>query len=392
MSQTRLSRLHKATALVPVALLSCAWTASLATASAETTDQVGTEGLVPTLAVQEPASVSMPDEYISAVPAQDIATAASAAGIPENALAAYQRAATVLAGADPACGLDWTLLAAIGRVESNHGRFGGNVLDASGVATPGIFGIPLDGTSGTALITDTDAGQYDADPVFDRAVGPMQFIPTTWSVVGVDGDGDGLRNPQDIDDAALATGVYLCSGTESLTTTEGLHDAIFRYNNSEDYVSLVLAIMGAYGTGNYTAVPNYAATEINWSGAFDEAVFEPSKPGNHGGKGNGSTDGSGAGDGGSGSDGTGTGPTDDPKDPVKEVVETVTGLPGTVGEVVTELDKATAYCTEQLTSNDLDVAGNLPSCIDAYLEGGANAVDALLGDLLDLLGLGGLLP
>jgi hypothetical protein len=390
MSQTRLSRLHKATALVPVALLSCAWTASLATASAETTDQVGTEGLVPELAVQEPASVSMPDEYISSVPAQDIATAASAAGIPENALAAYQRAATVLAGADPACGLDWTLLAAIGRVESNHGRFGGNVLDASGVATPGIFGIPLDGTSGTALISDTDAGQYDGDPVFDRAVGPMQFIPTTWSIVGVDGDGDGLRNPQDIDDAALATGVYLCSGTESLTTAEGLHDAIFRYNNSEDYVSLVLAIMGAYGAGDYTAVPNYAATEINWSGAFDEAVFEPSKPGHHGGNGNGSTGGSGGGIG--GGDGDGTGTTDDPKDPVKEVVETVTGLPGTVGEVVTELDKATAYCTEQLTSNDLDVTDNLQSCIDAYLEGGTQAVDALLGDLLDLLGLGSLLP
>ena len=64
---------------------------------------------------------------------------------------------------------------------------------------------------------DTDAGQYDNDTRFDRAVGPMQFIPSTWSVVGVDGDSDGTRNPQDIDDAALATAVYLCSGDDDLS-------------------------------------------------------------------------------------------------------------------------------------------------------------------------------
>ena len=45
----------------------------------------------------------------------------------------------------------------------------------------------------------------------------MQFIPSTWPVVRVDADGDGKRNPQDIDDAALATAVYLCSGKDDLS-------------------------------------------------------------------------------------------------------------------------------------------------------------------------------
>ena len=103
-------------------------------------------------------------------------------------------------------------------MESNHGRYGGNALDSNGISRPGIYGIPLDGSNGTSKIGDTDAGQYDNDTQFDRAVGPMQFIPSTWSVIGVDGDGDGKRNPQDIDDAALATAVYLCSGNEDLST------------------------------------------------------------------------------------------------------------------------------------------------------------------------------
>ena len=124
------------------------------------------------------------------------------------------------------------LVAAIGRVESDHGRTNGNSLDQDGVAQPGIYGIALDGTN-TAVIRDTDGGQYDSDDQFDRAVGPMQFIPSTWSVVGVDSDGDAQRNPQDIDDAALATAVYLCSGDDDLSTTPGQRAAVHRYNHSE---------------------------------------------------------------------------------------------------------------------------------------------------------------
>ena len=58
-------------------------------------------------------------------------------GHPRAALAAYHRAAGVIGNADPACHIDWALIAAIGRVESDHGRYGGNTLGAAGIARPG---------------------------------------------------------------------------------------------------------------------------------------------------------------------------------------------------------------------------------------------------------------
>jgi len=84
----------------------------------------------------------------------------------------------------------------------------------------------------------------------------MQFIPSTWAIVGVDADNDGRRNPQDIFDAALASAVYLCSGSDDLSTETGQRSAVFRYNHSQRYVDLVLAIEQAYLAGDYSEVPN----------------------------------------------------------------------------------------------------------------------------------------
>ncbi len=261
---SRFGRGHRAMALVPLAVLSAAWTASIATTGATTaladagTDPVLPDGTsLPAQAIEVPASVSAGGVApgIAGDTRQVVATA-STSGIPAAALAAYQRAETVINSADADCNLTWQLVAAIGRVESDHGRFGGNTLDAQGVAKPGIYGPALDGTKGTSEIADSDAGQYDNDTTWDRAVGPMQFIPSTWSVVGVDADGDGRRDPQDIDDAALASAVYLCSGDDDLATTAGQRAAVFRYNRSESYVDLVLSIMNAYLEGEFTSVPN----------------------------------------------------------------------------------------------------------------------------------------
>ncbi|MGH9250938.1 MAG: lytic transglycosylase domain-containing protein [Acidimicrobiales bacterium] len=122
-------------------------------------------------------------------------------GIPVVAQRAYQKAASAPA-TDESCGLRWTLLAAIGRVESNHGRFGGAQLREDGYGTKPIRGIPLDGRPNVALIRDTDGGALDGDTTYDRAVGPMQFIPSTWRSVGVDANADGRRDPNNIYDAA----------------------------------------------------------------------------------------------------------------------------------------------------------------------------------------------
>jgi hypothetical protein len=265
MSAKRFGRLHKATALVPMALLSAAWTANLMGVSAPTAsagerpDPTLPDGTsVPAQAIEAPASVS--DGSLLAlgvgnVDAAQIVATASTSGIPSSALAAYQRAETVINAADKSCHLSWQLIAAIGRVESNHGRANGNTLDDNGLATPGIFGVALNGANRTSEIVDTDAGQFDNDTAYDRAVGPMQFIPSTWSVVGVDADGDGVRNPQDIDDA-LGTAVYLCSGSDDLGTDAGQRGAVYRYNHSQSYVDLVLDIMDAYLQGDFTSIPN----------------------------------------------------------------------------------------------------------------------------------------
>ncbi len=261
-------------ALVPAALLSVAVSAPWGGAAAPTATPVTTPEPatsvppdVPTDSIKAPASVRRHDLIIrrgERHPAQ-----VSASGIPDPALAAYQRAETVINAADKSCHASWELIAAIGRVESDHGRANGNRLTAKGLATPGIYGIPLDGSNQTTAISDTDAGQYDDDTRWDRAVGPMQFIPSTWSVVGVDGDNDGKRNPQDIDDAALATAVYLCSGDDDLSTDAGRRAAVYRYNHSQDYVDLVLSLMHAYLRGDFSSSP---AVTVSYSGSFDRPV------------------------------------------------------------------------------------------------------------------------
>ncbi len=162
--------------------------------------------------------------------------------VPAVAMAAYQRAATVIDVVVPSCHLDWTLLGAIGQIESGQGTANGSHLDAHGVARPPIIGPRLDGRHGTALVRDTDDGRLDHDPLYDHAVGPMQFLPSTWAVVAVDADGDGQRNVQDINDAALGSAVYLCAGRDDLATAAGRRAALLRYNHSASYVAMVLAV------------------------------------------------------------------------------------------------------------------------------------------------------
>ncbi|HET7660223.1 MAG TPA: lytic murein transglycosylase [Oryzihumus sp.] len=167
-------------------------------------------------------------------------------GIPARALSAYRSADHLLRTADPSCHLDWPILAAIGKVESDHGRYGGNTLNDQGIATPGIFGMELDGTHGTEQVKDTDSGLYDQDGIWDRAVGPMQFIPSTWRAIGTDADGDGFKNPQSIEDAATTTAAYLCAGRVDLRQSSDLYGSLLRYNNSDSYVRTVEALAEAY--------------------------------------------------------------------------------------------------------------------------------------------------
>lgn len=171
---------------------------------------------------------------------------AEATGIPPRALSAYAAASMHVVTEFPNCGIGWNTLAGIGEVESHHGTINGSNIGPDGVASPAIIGIPLTGET-TQSIPDTDGGELDGDDVWDRAVGPMQFIPTTWAEWGSDGNGDGHADPQNIDDSALSAARYLCGVGGDLNDPGNWIAAVHAYNPTVEYNNLVAAAAERYG-------------------------------------------------------------------------------------------------------------------------------------------------
>lgn len=167
--------------------------------------------------------------------------------IPPRVLRAYVDAAK---GADrqlPSCHLTWNLLAGIGFIESGHAHSGGSGDPRwSGQDRPRIYGPLLDGTGKWGAFADTDGGRLDGNRLWDRAVGPMQFMPSTWSMWGADGNHDGHADPQQIDDAALAAAHYLCAAGGDLSQVPNLHRAVYAYNHDHAYVRAVLSVAAHY--------------------------------------------------------------------------------------------------------------------------------------------------
>ena len=179
----------------------------------------------------------------SAAVAPDLAALAADDGeVPVRAAQAYRAAAKAVGG----CRLRWEVVAAIGRIESDHGRHGDGALHEDGRVLPPVLGPRLDGAGPFARIVDTDDGRLDGDLEYDRAVGPMQFIPSTWARWASDGDGDGVHDPHDLDDAARAAARYLCASGRRLDQPPALIAAVFSYNHSYDYVRAVLTVAARY--------------------------------------------------------------------------------------------------------------------------------------------------
>lgn len=145
-------------------------------------------------------------------------TSAAMDDIPAELLALYQQAA-----AQRCPGLPWPVLAAVGKVETNHAR---NVAVSS-------------------------AG----------ALGPMQFMPGTWRAYGLDANGDGRASVDDVVDAVHSAAGYLCANGGGHPAT--LRDAIFAYNHANWYVDLVLEHAARYAAAAVTANPDAAALMAN---------------------------------------------------------------------------------------------------------------------------------
>jgi hypothetical protein len=189
--------------------------------------------LVPVAAREAPGDPVVSDAWVSRTARQ--------AGIPSPAVRAYAAATLREARDDPGCHLGWTTLAGLGWVESQHGTLGGRLLGEDGRPDRPILGPALDGAHGTAAIRAAGGG-------WDHAVGPLQFLPSTWARWAADGDGDGVADPEDLDDAALAAGRYLCGAGGDLATGAAWVSAVRAYNHDDAYVDAVYVAASTYAT------------------------------------------------------------------------------------------------------------------------------------------------
>jgi membrane-bound lytic murein transglycosylase B len=231
-----------AAAVILVALAGLALYASTRPAPLLLVQPVDVIQVAPPTAGDQPSTNSNARASSNGVPivsGQWVSKTAAASGVAVPGITAYGVATLRLATEDPGCHLAWTTLAGIGWVESHNGTIGGRTLRADGRPDRPITGVSLDGSERVAEVPDGTGG-------YQRALGPMQFIPSTWQTWASDGDGDGVADPQDLDDAAYAAGRYLCASGGDLSTASGWSAAVFSYNHSDDYVRAVYEAAKAY--------------------------------------------------------------------------------------------------------------------------------------------------
>ena len=205
----------------------------------------GSRGASVVAVTKAPSAFHIAAATVSAPPPSVVVNSPGTLRIPAMSLSAYRNAERMMAAAYPGCGASWNLLAGIGRIESMHAN--GGATDARGTAVRPIYGPALDGTlpGNEIIVQSRTAGRV----TYARAMGPMQFLPGTWSRYASDGDGDGKADVQNLFDSSLATARYLCSGGLNLRDAGQVMAAILRYNNSVAYARNVLGWAAAYATG-----------------------------------------------------------------------------------------------------------------------------------------------
>jgi len=198
----------------------------------------------PPAKVAEPVKVSAESPLLP--DADWVTDTASEHLIPRRAMQAYAETELALGSSHPKCHLRWNTVAAIGSVESAHGTLGGAGLTEAGVPNKPIIGPPLNGENGTRAIKATpESTRFHGDETWDHAVGPFQFLTSSWERYGEDADDDGEADPFDIDDAARAAANHLCDAKRDLAG-DGWVPAVHAYNNSMAYVNKVRSIANSY--------------------------------------------------------------------------------------------------------------------------------------------------
>lgn len=173
---------------------------------------------------------------------------------------AYRKAAAAVADEPAICAIDWATIGGIANIESFHGTLGNRFVTANGNLSRPLLGVLLDGgaseadgeiddgvagdsgatsTASFARIPDSDGGALDGSAEFDRALGPMQFLPSTWRRYGADGNADGVNDPHNIYDSALGAANYLCAVAKEIDSG-ALELRLRSYNDSQTYVNKVL--------------------------------------------------------------------------------------------------------------------------------------------------------
>jgi hypothetical protein len=212
--------------------------------------------------------------HTAAVPIEVLGWESLAAlGIPEHAARAYVAAVSRVAAIEPGCAIDLAYLAGFGYMESGHGTVAvgatGKADDppprrpvtwdpGSGASQPALLGVLLDGSGAGGNITphpnDLPARHrafYRQDDAYLRAVGPTQFLPATWESLRdvADGNGDGVADPFNYYDGALATAVKACRDGRGLADQAGRRAAALAYNGSGRYADGVLSRAAGYRAG-----------------------------------------------------------------------------------------------------------------------------------------------
>ncbi|MGV9705339.1 C40 family peptidase [Streptomyces sp. NPDC003483] len=207
-----------------------------------------------------------------------IAAGGSAADIPARMLTAYKKAAQQVGEYAPKCrGMAWPVLAGIAKIESNHAV--GRDISAGGDIRPKIYGVLLNGSGAggnTSAVADTDNGRWDGTADGERAVGPFQFLPSTWEGIGKDANGDGSADPHNADDAALGAAVYLCGNGRNLAQRPVLKAAVWQYNHSDTYVADVLGWIDQYAAA--AQAPDLGRTTGKARDVIDAALSQRGVP------------------------------------------------------------------------------------------------------------------